>query len=123
MTIVLEGVDGVVSMFGRKAETIRPKAGAVAVRHAAKAAQRMRDIVPIGPDPLHVIESITSDDRPTFNRTEVYADAGPDPRADEGAFVARFLESGTVKQAPTPFVGPTADRQFPEFAKDIARLA
>ena len=50
------------------------------------------------------------------------ADAGPDPRADESAFVARFLEHGTVKMSPQPFVGPAADQTFPEFAKDIANL-
>lgn len=120
--IVIDGVDEVTSMFTRKATTIRPAAGKVAVEHARKAAQRMRDTVAIGPDPHHVLDSITSDEAPTFRRTEVYADAGPDPRADEGAFVARFLEHGTVKQAPQPFVGPAADRQFPEFAKDIAKL-
>lgn len=121
--IVVDGVDEVTSMFTRKATTIRPQAGVVAVRHAAKAAQRMRDTVAIGPDPGHVLDSITEDTRPTFHRTEVYADAGPDPRADESAFVARFLEHGTVKMAPQPFVGPAADRTFPDFADDIAKLA
>lgn len=121
--IVVDGTDEITSMFTRKATTIRPAAGVVAVKHAAKAAQQMRDTVAIGPDPHHVLDSITEDDRPTFHRTEVWADAGPDPRADEGAFVARFLENGTVKQAPQPFVGPAADRTFPEFAKDIGRLA
>ncbi len=119
---VVDGVDAVQSMFTRKAATIRPQAGVVAVRHAAKAAQRMRDTVPIGPDPHHVLDSITEESRPTVDRTTVYADAGPDPRADEGAFVARFLEHGTVKQAPQPFVGPAADKTFPEFVKDLAKL-
>lgn len=120
--IVLDGLDEVVSMFTRKAATIRPAAGAVTVRHAGKVAQRMRDTVAIGPDPHHVLDSITSDERPTFDRTTVYADAGPDPRADEGAFVARFLEHGTVRQAPQPFVGPAADRTVPEFLKDLGRI-
>lgn len=121
--IVVDGVDAVTAMFTRKATTIRPKAGVVAVQHAAKAAQRMRDTVAIGPDPHHVLDSITEDTRPTFERTTVYADAGPDPRADIGAFVARFLEHGTVNMAPQPFVGPAADQTFPEFSKDIGRLA
>lgn len=121
--IEIDGLDLVATMFTHKAAAIRPAAGLVAVRHAAEAAQRMRDIVPIGPEPYHVLNSITSDERPTFHRTEVYADAGPDPRADPGAYVARFLERGTVKQAPQPFAGPTADRQFPEFTRDIAKLA
>lgn len=119
----IDGLDRVTTMFDRKAATIRPRAGKVAVDHAEKAAQGMRDVVAIGPDPHHVLNSITSDSRPTFRRTEVYADAGPDPRADPGAYVARFLEGGTVKQAPQPFVGPTADRTFPGFARDIAGLA
>lgn len=121
--IEIEGLDVVTGMITRKAATIRPAAGAVAVRHAHEAAQRMRDIVPIGPEPYHVLNSITADDRPTFDRTTVYADAGPDPRADPGAYVARFLEGGTVQHPPQPFVGPTADRQFPEFARDVAKLA
>lgn len=118
-----EGLDRVVSTFTRKATAIRPEAGAVAVRHAAKAAERMRNRVPIGPEPWHVLNSITEDEEPTFDRTTVYADAGPDPAADPGAFVARFLENGTVRQAPQPFAGPAADETFPEFARDIGRLA
>lgn len=120
--IIVDGVDAVVTRFTRDAASIRPQAGAVVVHHAERAAQRMRDTVAIGPDPHHVLDSITADTRPTIDRTEVYADAGPDPRADEGAFVARFLEHGTVKQAPQPFVGPAADRTIPEFIRDIGRL-
>lgn len=123
MTIIIEGDDDTIAMFTRKAATIRPAAGAVAIRHAGKVAQRMRDTVAIGPDPHHVLDSITEDTRATFERTTVYADAGPDPAADPGAFVARFLERGTVKQAPRPFAGPAADRTFPEFFDDLKRLA
>lgn len=118
----IDGLEHVTSMFTRKAATIRPLAGAVAVKHAANVARRMRDRVPIGPEPWHVLNSITEDDEPTFDRTTVYADAGPDPAADPGAFVARFIENGTVKQAPQPFAGPAADATFPEFLRDLKGL-
>lgn len=120
--VVVDGLDAVVGSFIREAVTVGPKAGAVAVRSADKAAQRMRNTVPIGPPDLHVLNSITSDQTPHIQGGAVYADAGPDPRADEGAFVARFLEYGTVKQAPRPFMGPAADQTFPEFVDTVKRL-
>lgn len=120
-TVLVTGVDGVVSSFTRKAALIAPAAAAATVTYAGKAAGMMRDLVPI--DQGDVLDSITADRAPTTNGGQVYADAGPDPRANKAAFVARFLEAGTVKMAPRPFVGPTADRIVPEFQTAIARLA
>lgn len=120
--VVIDGLDVVVRDLNRKALTIRPQAGAVCVAAAAQAAQRMRDKVPIGPPDLHVLDTITADSRPTFDGSVVYADAGPDPRMGPQAFVARFLEHGTVHMAPQPFVDPSADEQMPLFARAISQL-
>lgn len=120
--VVVDGVDLVVSDFMREAVEVRPRAERVVVHHADKAAQRMRNRVPIGPPTLHVLNSITSDQHATTDGIRVWADAGPDPTADEGAFVARFLEHGTVHQPPQPFVGPSGDETLPEFVDDIRGL-
>lgn len=119
---VVDGADQVVRSFLREAVTIAPKAAAVTVAVAAKAAQRMRNRVPIGPPTLHVLNSITSDTTPNKAGAGVYADAGPDPTADAGAFVGRFLEHGTVKMAPRPFVGPAGDETLPEFIEAMRKL-
>lgn len=115
--IVVEGLDETVRAFTRHAATVTPMLGAIVTRHAAKAAQRMRDRVPV--DEGDVLESITSDDRPTIDAGRVYADAGPDPAANRQAFVARFLEYGTVKMPPRPFLGPAADETVPELVRDV----
>lgn len=119
---VIDGVDEVASRFMFMAATARPAAGAVAVASAAIAAERMRGRVPVGPPTLHVKDSITSDPTPTITAQGAYADAGPDSRANDGAFVARFLEHGTVHMAPRPFVGPAGDETLPEFIDAIKKL-
>lgn len=120
--LVVDGADLLVKSFIREALTAAPKAGAVVVKHAGKAAERMRNRVPIGPPTRHVLNSITADQAPTVTAGGVYADAGPDPTADEGAFVARFLEHGTIHMTPRPFVGPSGDETLPELVDDIRRL-
>lgn len=121
--IVVDGLDAVVRDFTRKAATLQVEAGREVVRHADRAAQRMRNTVPIGPPELHVLDSITADQRPSIDPTVgIYADCGPDPAANAGAFVARFLERGTVHMEPRPFVGPAADQTLPEFERAIGRL-
>lgn len=120
--VVVEGLDAVVRDFTRKAATLQPAAGAATVRAAGRAAERMRNTVPIGPPELHVLDSITADQTPNFDLGGPYADAGPDMEAGEGAFVARFLENGTVKMSPRPFAGPAADKTIPEFVADVDQL-
>jgi HK97 gp10 family phage protein len=119
--VVVEGVDAVVSNFRFRADSIRPLAAQVAVSHAERAANLMRDRVPVRHG--NVLDSITADEKATTDRSGVYADAGPDTRANKAAFVARFLEHGTVKMAPRPFVGPAADQVLPEFHEAIRLLA
>lgn len=114
-SVVVEGVDVVASSFTRKAHTIGPLAGAAAVLYARKAADQMRSTVPV--DRGDVRDSIESDDAPTVEGTTVYADAGPT------SFVGKFLEEGTVKMAPRPYVQPAADSVIPEFVQAIKRLA
>lgn len=121
--VVVDGLDAVVASFFKEAVTVAPKAAVAVVKSANKAAERMRNTVPIGPPRLHVLNSITSDQTPTVEGLgRVYADAGPDSRADEGAFVARFLEHGTIKMPPQPVVRPAGDQTLPEFEDDMRRL-
>lgn len=112
--VIVEGADVVADRFALKARTIRPLAGAAAVEHARKAAALMRSDVNVRLG--HVQESITSTDA-TETDTGVYADAGPTH------FVARFLEFGTAKTPPFPFVRPAADQVLAEFRDAIRRLA
>lgn len=118
--IVVEGVDVAVASFIREAVTIGPKAGDVVVALADRAAQRMRNRVHI--DEGELLDSITSDQMPSRDGLGVYADAGPDPAADSGAFKAHFWEHGTVKMAPDPFAGPSGDETAPELFEAIKRL-
>ena len=119
--VVVEGVDKVVRDFTRGAVVVRAGAEAVVVHHAERAAQRMRNTVPI--DQGDVLDSITADQKATREGGAVFADAGPDPQANPAAFVARFLEHGTVNMAPRPFVGPAADETVPEFVRAIQGLS
>src|SRR5687768_1281632 len=74
--VVIEGLDVVVRDFTREAVTIRPNAEKVVVDYAAKAADRMRVLVPI--DEGATLDSISSDSKATTDGSSVYADAGPE---------------------------------------------
>lgn len=118
--VVVEGVDAVVRDLTRRADVIAPAVAGVTVQFAERLAQRMRDLAPVLEG--DVLDSITADDRVTKAGSSVYADAGPDPSANDQAFVARFLEHGTVKMAPQPFVGPAADAVLPEYERALRAL-
>jgi len=113
--IDVDGLDAVVKEFTWRAKRVTPEAGKVTVEYAEKAAQKMRDTVPI--DQGDVLDSIDADSMPTIGMGSVYADAGP------GHFVARFLENGTVKMSPRPFVGPAADQILGPFADALGDIA
>lgn len=116
----IEGLDAVVRDFTRAADRIRPDAGVVVVEWADKAAQKMRDLVPI--DEGDVLDSITSDPAPQIDGTGMYAEAGPDTEANAQAFVARFLEDGTSKMSPRPFVHPAAEMILAGFERAVTDL-
>jgi len=117
--VVIEGLDLVVSDFTRKAVTLQPLASAAVVRFAGKAAQKMRDRVPI--DEGDLLNSITADNTPSTDGQGVYADAGPE-LSIKGGFKGHLIEHGTVKMGPQPFAGPAADDLFPEFEDAIKHL-
>jgi HK97 gp10 family phage protein len=119
--VVIDGLDEVVRDLTFRAVAIQPVAAKIVVEHAGKLAQKMRDLVPV--DQGDVLDSITADQSATFDASGVYADAGPDPAANKAAFVARFLEHGTIKMAPRPFIGPAADQTLDAFVAAMKAIA
>lgn len=119
--MVAEGLDVVVRDITFRAATARPRAAAIVVHQAAQVAQKMRDRVPIAEGDL--LDSITSDTHATFDGTAVYADAGPDPSANDKAFVGPMIEKGTVKMGPQPFARPAGDAQLPLFLAAMRGMA
>ena len=118
---VVDGIDEVVRDFTFRAVAVQPAAAKVVVSSAEKLAQKMRDLVPV--DEGDVLDSITSDSHATIDGSGVYADAGPDPAANKHAFIARFLEHGTVKMAPRPFIQPAADQTLESFGAAMKAIA
>src|SRR5690606_11019204 len=110
----VDGLDAVVTEFTLRAAKVSPEAGKVAVEYAGKAAQLMRDKVPIGSG--ETLGSISADSSPTVSMGGGYAAAGPE------WFVARFLEYGTVKMSPRPFVAPAADQILGPFAEALGDI-
>ena len=113
--IVVEGVNAVARVWQRKAITMPAEAGAAVVKAAGRAAERMRQRVPVRSRKTQ--QSITADRTPSIGEGGVYADAGPT------WFVARFLERGTVKMSPRPFVRPATDETIPELVRELGRIA
>lgn len=115
---VVEGVDVVVQSFTTKAATIRPKAEAIAVKYAREAADAMLR----NTNAARVKQAITADAHATRTVTGFYADAGPDKRVSNQAFIAHFLEYGTVKHGPKPFARPAADEVQPKFLDALKKI-
>lgn len=119
--IVVEGVDVIVQQFTREALASSARASELVVTYAEKAANRMRATVPV--DQGDVLDSISADRSASTDEHGVFAEAGPDLDENDAAFVARFLERGTVKMAPRPFVGPAADEVLPDFERAMRNLS
>lgn len=119
--VVIEGLDEVVRELTFRPLRAQAASAKVVVEHAGRLAQKMRDLVPIREG--DVLASITADQHATIDGSGVYADAGPDPAANKAAFVARFLEHGTVKMAPRPFVQPAADQTIDAFVAAMKAIA
>lgn len=118
--VTVEGLDALVNDITRDAVTIRPRAAHLVVEHAGQMAQKMRDRVPVREGNL--LDSITADHHATSDGSGVYADAGPDPAANDEAFVGPMIEKGTVKMGPQPFMRPAGDEQLPLFVAALRKL-
>lgn len=116
----VEGLDALVRDITYAADRIRPEAGKAIVEQVADLAQKMRDTVPV--DEGDVLDSITEDTAATIDGDGVWAEAGPDKEANPQAFVARFLEDGTVKMSPRSFVEPSLARQIPDLERAVGDL-
>lgn len=120
MGVEIDGLDATVAWFALSATKARAGAPVVAVKSAAKAADRMRAKVPI--DEGDLLDSITSDPTATLTPAGAYADAGPSRTANPGAFKAHLIERGTVKMGPSPFMQPAGDETLPDFEDDMRKL-
>lgn len=118
--IVVEGVDVLTRAFTSAAVAATVDASALVITTAEKAANHMRANVPV--DEGNVLDSISADRIATVDVGGVCAEAGPDLDENPAAFVARYLENGTVKMSPRPFVGPAADHVAPDFERGLERL-
>lgn len=114
MSARIEGIDALVRDLTFAAAKVRPEAGKVVVDQAERAAQKMRDRVPI--DSGMTLESVTADNHPTVAGNGVSAEAGPE------WFVGKFLEEGTAKMGPQPFAEPAMTDQLPEFVRAMNDL-
>jgi HK97 gp10 family phage protein len=106
----VDGLDAVVRDFTRDAVLAREASKVVVVEHARQAANRMKVTVPIG-STQRTLESISSDADATSEGTAVWAEAGPE------WFVARFINDGTAKMPPRPFVDQALADQAPKFER------
>lgn len=116
--IVIDGADVVASAFTSAASEIRAKTSSVVVEFAGLAEDKMYQHT----NSRRVAESLTADSAATDTPTSVYAEAGPDPRVSNQAFIARFLEYGTPRHPPQPFAMPAADELAGPFGEAIAKL-
>lgn len=88
--------------------TAEEKAGAAVEKTAADIEADGKVFAPV--DTGHLVGSISSD------VDGLSAEVGP--TAEYGAYV----EDGTSRAAPQPYMGPAADRRFPQFEDAIAQI-
>lgn len=100
------------------AGVIQPATIPVVKRTAEKVADTMRDLIPRG----------TVGEIRTADTVEVSGHGGgpiTGPEADIGPthFVGRFIEHGTVKQQPRPFIERSVAPHEPAFLDEIGKVA
>lgn len=109
--VTITGFDELVDAIEGEVDRIRHRAPKVVEKHIEEMAQKMRDHVPVGEGTT--LESITADEHAAVDGNLIWAEAGPE------WFVGRFIEHGTVKMPPRPFVDPAADGVLGAFGADL----
>ena len=105
------GADLTADGFTRAGITAQLRAGRVIGEMAGKVYQTQRQLVP-------------KRSRKTHDSIDVeITDHGLTAIIGPTWFVGRFLEDGTVKMAPRPFVGPSADLHAPELEARLNDVA
>lgn len=112
--IETSGVETVASSFAGAAAAIQWKARMQVARTAAEIAGTQRALIPTATGRTKGTISTTIGDK------GMSAAVGP---GGKRAHIARFLEYGTVKMSPRPFIGPSADKHLPGFEAALERLA
>ena len=112
-TIRMEGLTDL--MAGLEKEWAQVEArGEEAVKSTAKKIEATsKEMAPKGDRPHSgpkIIDSIRTDGKGTFR------EVGPTARH------GRFMEFGTFKDAPQPYMGPAADRHEADLVKELERL-
>lgn len=117
--VVVEGADVVAAQFMRAADQVNARLRTAGRPVADAIGETQRSLVPVRSGRTHDSIEVTANPDVGVDQTgrEALYEIGPT------WFVARFLEYGTYKMGPQPFVGPSADMHADEWAsvaRDVA---
>jgi HK97 gp10 family phage protein len=109
----VQGLDAVVVDFAKASATIHKRAAGIVKEHTDRTVDTAKQLVP--QDRPELVNRIKSDVKGT--RGEAVAEGSSRPRV-----IPAFVEYGTHKDRPQPFMGPAHDRHAPDFVKDMEAL-
>lgn len=108
-TIRIEGLDDLMAGLEREWSQAVTRGAEAVAQTAKKIEATARELAPVGP---------TGDLRSSIHTsgTGTFREVGPSAR------YGRFVEFGTFKDAPQPFMWPAADRHEGDLVRDLERL-
>lgn len=114
MSMRADGLDDLIGDLTKASVAAKLGGQESAKRVGRKIEQTAKSLAPKGPRP-HGEEDLA----PSIHMTEE-----PDGAVEIGPSARHggFVERGTYKDPPQPYMGPSSDRHAPEFVKDIERL-
>ena len=123
--VTLTGDEEVISAFTRAAVSAPLRASGVIRRTALNVAESQRHHVPVDTGALQDAIEATTPRGGTLGPGALQADIGPRAQTIWGAplHYARFVEYGTAKMGPRPFVFVGFESQRAQFESDMERVA